>query len=135
MIIDTGSHDHVMRGPSVQVRHSLAMRARLLADDIAELRSSGGIPAHVRTVVSAHIPQRVLVVEVFGLSLKMDPERTVARAVMTAIFGLASAYNIVGLSDDTETLFHQRILVIDTDGHPYAGLVGAAMGQVERLLD
>ena len=135
MFIDAYSQDHVMRGSSAQVRYSLAMTARLLAEDIADLRDGGGLPAYVRTVVSALTPQRMLLVEVFGLSLKLDPERTIARSVLTAIFELASAYNVVGLADDAETLFHQRVLLIDPDGNPYAGLVGAAMGMVEPLRD
>ena len=135
MIIDAYSQDHVMRGSSAQVGYSLAMTARLLVEDIADLRVGGGLPAYVRTVVSALTPQRMLLVEVFGLSLEQDPARTIARSVITAIFELASAYNIVSLSDDVETLFHQRILIIDPDGKPYVGLVGAAMGMVESLRD
>ena len=134
MIINTNNYDHVMRGPSAQVRYSLAVTARLLADDIAQLRQRGGIPPHIRTVVSALTPQRVLAVDIFGLSLTTDPERTTAYAVMTAVFELASAYNIVGFSDDAEILFTQRILVFDGSATPYAGLVGTAMGSVDQLL-
>lgn len=55
-----------------------AAAVRLIAD-IGELRDDGGIPPHVRTVITVVPQQRVLEIRVEGLSVEADPDRTTAR--------------------------------------------------------
>ena len=104
-----------------------------LADDIAELRADGGIPAHVRTVITVVPQQRVLEIQVEGLSVEADPDRTAMREVTHALFELASYHNIVAVDATTTALFTQRILLVGTDGRPFSAMIGAGVGDVEAV--
>ncbi len=104
-----------------------------LAQDIAELRDDGGIPLQVRTAITVLPCQRVLEIRVDGLSIEADPDRTTIREVMNTLFELASFHNVVALDGNHPPLFTQRILLLDTDGRPFAALIGAAVGDVEPL--
>ena len=104
-----------------------------LADDIAELRDDGGIPAHVRTVITVLPQQRVLEIRVEGLSVEADPDRTSIREVTQALFELASYHNIVALDATTPPLFTQRILLIGSDGRPFSAMIGSGVGDVEAV--
>lgn len=104
-----------------------------LADDIAEMRDDGGIPSHVRTVITVLPQQQVLEIRIEGLSVEADPDRTTIRDVTHTLFELASYHNVVALDDTAPPLFTQRILVMGTDGRPFAALIGAAVGDVEPL--
>jgi hypothetical protein len=61
-----------------------------LAADIAEFRNDGGIPTHVRTVITVLPQQRVLEIRVEGLSVETDPDRTTIREVTNTLFELAA---------------------------------------------
>jgi hypothetical protein len=113
--------------------YTLEAVAVRLAKDIAELRDDGGIPLHVRTEVTVLPHQRLLEIRVDGLSVDADPDRTTIREVMNTLFELASYHNVVALDGSQPPLFTQRILILDTDGRPFAALVGAAVGDVEPL--
>jgi hypothetical protein len=115
----------------VGLGYTLEAAAVRLAEDIAELRGDGGIPAYVRTVTTVLPQQRVLEVRVEGLSIEADPDRTTIRQVSSALFELASYHNIVALDATTPPLFTQRILFIDADGRPFSAMIGAAVGDVE----
>jgi hypothetical protein len=65
-----------------------------LAQDIAELRHDGGIPAHVRTVITVLPQQRVLEIRVEGLSSHHHPRSDPTRS---------SNYPSTGLRGDTPT--------------------------------
>jgi hypothetical protein len=104
-----------------------------LADDIAELRADGGIPAHVRTVITVLPQQRVLEIRVEGLSVEADLDRTIIREVTHALFELASYHNIVALDATTPPLFTQRILLVDSDGRPFSAMVGSGVGDVDSV--
>jgi hypothetical protein len=103
------------------------------AEDIAELRDEGGIPQQVRTVIGILPRQRVLEIRVEGLSVEADPDRTVIREVINALFELGSYHNIVALDGATPPLFTQRILLVGTDGRPFSAMMGAAVGDVEHV--
>jgi hypothetical protein len=104
-----------------------------LAEDIAELRDDGGIPVHVRTVITVLPQQRVLEIRVEGLSVETDPDRITIREVTHALFELASHHNIVAFDATTPPLFTQRILLVDADGRPFSAMVGTAVGEVEPV--
>jgi hypothetical protein len=94
-----------------------------LAEDITELRDDGGIPPHVHTVITVLPQQRVLEIQVEGLSVEADPDRT------TALFELASYHNIVALDATTPPLFIQRIVLVDADGRPFSAMMGTGVGE------
>jgi hypothetical protein len=113
--------------------YTLEAAAVRLADDIAELRDDGGIPADVHTVITVLPQQRVLEIRVEGLSVEADPDRTTIREVTSALFELASDHNIVALDATTPPLFTQRILLVDSDGQPFSAMIGAGVGDVEPV--
>jgi hypothetical protein len=107
--------------------------ARRLAKDIGELCDDGGLPAHLHITVTVLPRQRLLHIQVAGLSVEDDPDRTTTREVLNSLFELASLYNIVALDAHTPPLFTQRILLIGPDGRPFAAMIGSAAGDVEQL--
>jgi hypothetical protein len=117
----------------VGLGYTVEAAAVRLAEDIAELRDDGGIPAHVRTVITVLPQQRVLEIRVEGLSVEAEPDRTIIREVTNALFELASYHNIVALDATTPPLFTQRIVCVDADGRPFSALIGAAVGEVEPV--
>ena len=78
--------------------------------------------------------QRLLQIQVAGLSAEDDPTGSASRHVLNSLFELASLYNIVGLDTHIPPLFTQRILLIEPDGRPFAAMIGSAVGNVEQLL-
>jgi hypothetical protein len=86
--------------------YTLEATAVRLAEDIAELRDEGGLPAHVRTVTTVLPQSRVLEIRVEGLSIEVDPDRTAIREVTNALFELASYHNIVALDGITPPFVH-----------------------------
>ncbi|MFI6098203.1 hypothetical protein ACIA8G_21795 [Lentzea sp. NPDC051213] len=112
--------------------YTLEAAAVRLTEDIGELRGDGGLPHEVRTVVTILPHQRRLDIAVSGLPVEADPDRTTIRAVMSRLFGLASLHNIVVLDGETPPLFTQQILLIGSDGQPFAAMIGTAVGDVER---
>jgi hypothetical protein len=111
--------------------YGLEAAAVRLAEDITELRADGGIPARVHTVITVLPHQRVLEIQVEGLSIDADPDRTTIRDVAYALFELASYHNIIALDAVTPPLFTQRILLLDTDGRPFCAMLGTGVGDVE----
>src|SRR5947208_13651403 len=113
--------------------YTLEAAAVRLAEDIAELRVDGGLPAHVCTVITVLPQQRVLEIRVEGLSVEADPDRTTIREVTHALFELASYHNIVALDATTPPLFTQRILLIGSDGRPFSAMIGSGVGDVDSV--
>jgi hypothetical protein len=111
--------------------YTLEAAAVRLAEDIAELRADGGIPAHVHTVITVLPHQRVLEIQVEGLSVDADPDRTTIREVTYSLFELASYHNVIALDATMPPLFTQRILLLVTDGRPFHAMLGAGVGDVE----
>lgn len=110
---------------------TLEAAAVQLSEDIAELRRDGGLPEQVRTVIAILSQQRVLQIQVEGLAIEDDPDRTTIREVIVALFELASYHNIAPLDGGAVPLFTVRILLLDEDGCPFSGLIGTAVGDVE----
>lgn len=109
---------------------SLEAAAVRLAADIGDVRDDGGIPSHVRTVITVLPQQRVLEIRVESPSVEADPDRTTIREVTNALFELASDHSIVTLDAAEPPLFAQRILLVDSDGRPFSAMVGAGVGDV-----
>jgi hypothetical protein len=112
---------------------SVETAAARLTDDIAELREDGGIPPHVRTVITVLPQERVLEIRVEGLSVEADPDRTTIREVTNTLFEIASYYNLIGLDAAVPPLFTQRILLVGNDGRPFSAMIGAGVGDVETM--
>lgn len=110
--------------------YTLEAAAMRLAADISELREDGGIPAHVRTVITVLPQQRILEIRVEGLSVEADPDRTTIRDVANTLFELASDHNIITLDATAPPLFTQHILLVGPDGRPFRAMVGAGVGDV-----
>ncbi len=125
--------DLVVRGARAGIGPGFTLEAAAvrLAEDIAELRENGGIPAHVHTVITVLPQERVLEIQVEGLSIHADPDRTTIREVTTTLFELASDHNIIALDATTPPLFTQRILLLDTNGRPFCAMLGAGIGDVD----
>ncbi|WP_414939745.1 hypothetical protein [Amycolatopsis sp. cmx-11-51] len=117
----------------VGLGYTMEAAAVRLADDIAELRDDGGIPAHVRTVITVLPQQRVLEIRVEGLSVEADPDRTTIREVTYALFELASYHNIVALDATAPPLFTQRILLVGSDGRLFSAMIGSGVGDVDSV--
>ena len=117
----------------VGLGYTLEAAAVRLAEDIAELRVDGGLPAHVCTVITVLPQQRVLEIRVEGLSVEADPDRTTIREVTHTLFELASYHNIVALDATTPPLLTQRILLVDSDGRPFSAMVGSGVGDVDSV--
>ncbi|GAA5110700.1 hypothetical protein [Haloechinothrix salitolerans] len=113
--------------------YTMEAAAVRLAEDIAELRDDGGIPAHVHTVITVLPQQRVLEIRVEGMSVETDPDRTTIREVTHALFELASYHNIVALDATTPPLFTQRILLVDSHGRPFSAMIGSGVGDVDSV--
>jgi hypothetical protein len=47
---------------------------------------------------------------------------------------MASYHNIVALDGTTPPLFTQRILLVGADGHPFSAMIGAAVGDIEPVM-
>ncbi|RSM34921.1 hypothetical protein DMA12_46300 [Amycolatopsis balhimycina DSM 5908] len=111
----------------VGLGYTLEAAAVRLAEDIAELRVDGGLPAHVCTVITVLPQQRVLEIRVEGLSVEADPDRTTIREVTHTLFELASYHNIVALDATTPPL------LVDSDGRPFSAMVGSGVGDVDSV--
>ena len=110
--------------------YTLEAAAVGLCENIAELRDEGGIPHHVRTVITILPQEQVLEIRVEGLSVEADPNRTTIREVTNTLFEIASYYNIIGLDAAVPPLFTQRILLVGSDGRPFSAMIGAGVGDV-----
>jgi hypothetical protein len=113
---------------------TLEAAAVRLAADIGELRNDGGIPSHVRTVITVLPQEHVLEIRVEGLSVEADPDRTTIREVSNTLFELASDHNIITLDAAAPPLFTQRILLVDSDGRPFSAMIGAGVGDVGTIM-
>lgn len=117
--------------------YTLEAAAVRLATDITEVRDHGGIPSHVRTVITVLPQQRMLEIRVEGLTVEAD--RTTIREITNTLFALASDHNIATLDTTTPPLFTQRILIMNSDGLPFHAMLGACVGTVtpqqNRLVD
>jgi len=134
---DGPSDLQVIWGAQVDIErgHRLEAIAVNLCADIAELREDGGLPDHLRTLITILPQHRVLQIRVEGLSVETDPDRTTIREVMNTLFELASDHNIIPLDPDPTSppLFTQHIVLVDPHGHPFAAKIGAGMGEPEPV--
>ncbi|MEU3275067.1 hypothetical protein ABZ639_29820 [Saccharomonospora sp. NPDC006951] len=111
---------------------SLPSIAALLADAVGELRRDGEFPGRAKVSFGVG-DSRWLDVRVEGLSPSSDPDRTETMAALRTLFELSSHANLVDISARTPALFLPRILAVDESGLPYAGVLGAAMGDVHPV--
>ncbi|ASR35149.1 hypothetical protein BAY61_09325 [Prauserella marina] len=111
---------------------SLPSIAALLADAVAELREDGEFPGRAKVTFGVG-DGRWLDIRVEGLSPACDPDRVETMAALRTLFELSSHANLVDISARRPALFLPRILAVDEAGLPYAGVLGAAMGDVHPV--
>jgi hypothetical protein len=81
------------------------------------------------------LPQkRTLEIQVEGLSIGTDPDRTTSREVMNTLFELASDHNIITLDAASPPLFTRRIVLFDHHGQPFAAMLGVGMVEPEPFM-
>lgn len=129
MTIPTHSPLCITGGDYLRVGPSLAAIAANLAGDIAELRATGEFPDHTCVSIGVRHGESVIDTRITGLSPVTDPDGVRTRSAILAAFELASHYNVIDLDGDPP-LFVHRILAVDTTGTPYAGLIGAGIGDI-----
>ncbi|MEV6621546.1 hypothetical protein AB0M83_09040 [Amycolatopsis sp. NPDC051106] len=110
--------------------HSLPAVAVNLVAEVGRLRDQGQFPEHVSMGVEVDSGLRLLDVRVHGLSPARDPDRMETMSAIRTVFELASHANVVDISGTVAPLFTIRIVAVDFDSIPYAGLLGAGMGDI-----
>jgi hypothetical protein len=116
--------DYLELGPS------LSAVAGHLVEEVGELRTQGGFPERASVCVDVDADLRELDIRIEGLSPEQDPDRVRTMAAIRCVFELASHANVVDVTGAVAPLFTTRILAVDDGGVPYAGLIGAGMGDI-----
>ncbi|MFE2755424.1 hypothetical protein ACFXGA_25820 [Actinosynnema sp. NPDC059335] len=111
--------------------HTLEAIAVRISHDITEARERGDLPAYTRTVVTVLPWQRMLHIRVEGFDTVPAP--ATSRAVITTLFDLVSAYNIIPLDPVALPTFVQQVVLVNQYGQPFAAIVGAGVGEVEPV--
>ena len=113
-------------------RRSLPAIAAHLADVVGELREAGEFPqrASVHIEVGDH---SILDIRVEGLSPANDPDRVDTLSALHTLFEVASHANLIDISGESPALFTHRILAVDSAGIPYAGVIGAGIGEIHPV--
>jgi len=119
----TGS-DHLKLGESLP-----AIAAHLIRE-VRELRARGEFPERASVQIDIGPDERLLDILILGLSPENDPDRRDTLAAMSTVFELASHANVIDITGVVAPLFTNRILAVDDQGVPYAGLIGAGIGDI-----
>ncbi|HKS45253.1 MAG TPA: hypothetical protein VJT49_09075 [Amycolatopsis sp.] len=119
----TGS-DHLQLGGSLP-----AIAAHLVRE-VCELRERGEFPARASVQIDIGPEEALLDILITGLSPDNDPDRIETVTAMRTVFELASHANVIDITGAVAPLFTNRILAVDEQGVPYAGLIGAGMGDI-----
>jgi hypothetical protein len=115
---------------SLEVGRSLPAIALHIVHEVGELRALGDFPEQASVHVDVDLSHDRLDILVTGLSPETDPDRVATMTSLRAVFEIASHANVVDVTCTVAPLFTNRILAIDTDGMPYAGLIGAGIGDI-----
>lgn len=115
---------------NLELGTSLSAVAAHLVHEVGELRVQGEFPECASVCVDIGPDRRELDVQIEGLSPERDPDRTETMAAIRHVFELASHANVIDITGSAEPLFTVRILAVDSDGVPYAGLIGAGIGDI-----
>lgn len=105
---------------------SLEQLAQRLAVDLADVRARGVIHPASRFTVTA-VSQTVLETRITGMNRILDPDRSLTRALIGAVFELGSHYNRVNLAFPSRSRFIHQILALQHNGTVYAALVGVML--------
>ncbi|WIX77006.1 hypothetical protein QRX50_37180 [Amycolatopsis carbonis] len=101
-----------------------------LVHEVGELRAQGQFPERATVCVDVGSDLRELDVRIEGLSPERDPDLDETMAAIRYVFELASHANVIDVTGAVAPLFTVRILAVDQEGVPYAGLIGAGMGDI-----
>lgn len=119
----TGS-DHLEIGGSLP-----AIAAHLIRE-VRELRERGEFPERASVQIDVGPDNRLLDILIIGLTPDNDPDRRETVTALWTVFELASHANVIDITGAIAPLFTNRILAVDGQGVPYAGLIGAGMGDI-----
>jgi hypothetical protein len=115
---------------SLAVGRSLPAIAVHVVHEVGELRSQGEFPERASVHVGVDLNQDRLDILVIGLSPETDPDRVATMSALRAVFEITSHANIIDVTGAVAPLFTNRILAVDAAGVPYAGLIGAGIGDI-----
>lgn len=114
----------------LEIGSSLPAIAAHLVREVRELRERGEFPERASVQIDVGPQERLLDILITGLSPENDPDRRETVAALCAVFELASHVNVIDITGAIAPLFTNRILAVDEQGVPYAGLIGAGMGDI-----
>jgi hypothetical protein len=119
----TGS-DHL------EIGGSLPAIAAHLVREVRELRERGEFPERASVQIDVGPEDRLLDILIMGMSPDDDPDRRETLTALSTVFELAGHANVIDITGAVEPLFTTRILAVDPQGVPYAGLIGAGVGEI-----
>jgi hypothetical protein len=114
----------------LEIGGSLPAIAAHLVREVKELRERGEFPERASVEIDIGPDERLLDILITGLSPDNDPDRRDTVAAMWTVFELSSHANVVDITGVVAPLFTNRILAVDDQGVPFAGLIGAGMGDI-----
>jgi hypothetical protein len=109
---------------------TLTMIAERITGEVRELCAQGEFPADAVVRVYVDAPDRRLDILIAGISPESDPDRVATKSALYSAFEVASHLNVVDVTNTVPPLFSARILAVDFSGEAYAGLIGAAVGDI-----
>ncbi|WP_431903134.1 hypothetical protein [Amycolatopsis thermoflava] len=119
---------------NLEFGRSLAAVAGFIVREVAELRALGEFPECATVRVDVAADSRRLDIRIDGLSPDQDPDRVATLAALRAVFEIGSQANLVDVTTAAAPLFTHRILAVGRDGVPYAGLIGAGVGDLHPVV-
>ncbi|MFD2417344.1 hypothetical protein [Amycolatopsis pigmentata] len=114
----------------LKIGGSLPAIAAHLVREVRELRDRGEFPERASVQIDVGPADRLLDILIIGLSPETDPDRRETISALCTVFELASHANVIDITGAIAPLFTNRILAVDEQGVPYAGLIGAGMGDI-----
>jgi len=113
-------------------RQSLPAIAAHLVNVVGELRDSGEFPRRASVIIEVG-DEPILNIRLEGLSPANDPDRIDTLSALHTLLEVISHANLIDISGESPALFNPRILAVDPAGIPYAGVIGAGIGEIHLV--
>ncbi|MQA11074.1 MAG: hypothetical protein GEU98_21460 [Pseudonocardiaceae bacterium] len=114
-------------------RGSLPAVSVHVAEIVRKLRRQGEFPPGALVHVDVGPNGYTLDVQIEGLSGNTDSDLAETLAAVRTLSEIASEANVIDI-DGAEPLFLPRILAVSPDGVPFAGAVGASIGEIRPMI-